>query len=674
EFNGGVYHVYPWANKYEEWMRRDIPLLAEEIGLPAMGHDLYMEWPTAPLYRGPLDHYMEGWSFDANGKCLTALLGLREIVKFTHSVTNSSGHTVGFFANGLVGVSPLTMASPDAWMSESQDLHSLVDEPGFYGIEGRYNYKLARNFSGSKPVIHHSYAFTKLGDVITWDKLDAQKLVEVIDDFYKDMVTFYYQAGQLPSSSTMSALDSVYDEAPYIFDVLSRGWSPSPIIAGDDKLERARYGEGLQSAVVITSLERKAVTSHETVINDYLGDFYAVPMNLKGQSQNFEFADRLTKFDLNVEPMDNLIFTLNAALKLSDNTRIAGRSETQISPVAKNYRLTLQVNQSGQAKLLATPDPRFVIKSITCNNAPVTGEDIKLQKGENVIEIKTRSTEFLSTLEEYAAFPFDKADIVLAGTTSKRLEAAGQNLQDFLTVRLKTTPVILKQRNADRANVVIGTVAELKKTGVWVDGNTLFISGKNDFDTQQRGWFFMRLLDRNDKRFGMNRRGHLGGSEQTKLMFAKAGLLNKRIPKLNRQGQDRCRWMDYLRSEKKNEMMNSNDMLRSAVTIPVLKLPQLDTLPVLDGKLDDAVWAKANQITPFHFIKAAADAAKKPMQATEVKFYRTGDSMVIGMKCYESNMSDAGAFTNIKEHDGIVWGDDCVEIRLAPGVERNAMR
>lgn len=678
EFNSGEYHFYPWANKYEEILRRDIPLLAKEISIPSIGHDLFTEWPTAPLYRGPVDHYMEGWSFDSKGKCLSSLLGLRETGRFIHTVTNSNGHTVGLFSNGIDAVTPITMSVPDIWMTEATDLHSLTSGKSLdsesHHMEGRENFKLIRNFAGAKMIYQHTYHSSNLGDVISWQKLDASKITEIVDDFYKDMVTFYYQTGILPAWPLISSVDAIYDEVPYIFDVLSRGWSPSPVISGDIRLERARYGQGLQSAVVITNREANAVRSKEAIINNYLGDYYAIPMNLKGQPQTFKFADGLTKFDMNIEPMGNKIFTLNAAIKLNGNIHIAGKSETYISPISKNYKLSLESDKDANVGLIVTPDPRFAVAKIVCNDSVVAGNNIKLKKGENTIEIKTESTEYLSTIEAYTAFPFNKSGLVIEGTSSKRLEATCQNLQDLFSVRLKTIPQILKKQDANQAVIVIGTKSELKKTGVWVDGNKLCISGENDFDTQQRAWLFMRLLERKDKRFAVERRGHPGGSPQTKLMFEKADLLNKQVPILNRQGKQRCNWTDYLRSKTKEDLLKGNDMLRDATIIPEIKLPQQEILPVLDGKLDEAVWEKANKITSFHFIRNTADSKIKPTQSTEAKFYITGDYLVIGMKCYEKNMSEASAFSNIKERDGAVWHDDCVEIRVAPGIERNASR
>lgn len=668
EYCSQLYHVYPWANPYEEFMKRDIPLLVEELNLPGIAHDMFNEPPNAPLYRGPLDRHVNGWSYDAKGKCISRLLAYRKIPELCHTLTNANGHAVGVFANGIVISSALTFAYPDCWLTETRPTKALIDNVGKTINWGRGNYKHARNFAGSRPVYQHASSSVDLGDLVDWASLTTEETAVLIDDFFKDMVTWYYQTGILPSNDFIGRIEAVWAELPFLYDVLSRGFQPSPIIAGDDRLERVRYGSGLGSAVVISSREKRTFTSREAVLNGYIGSGYAIPFSMKGKVQTFTCKDGITAFDMSIDPLENRIYTLTVSLGIPVGAAVSGKSEMKSEPSQRKYRIVINAPSSMTVPITAAADPAFSIEALTCNGAPVK-DSCGFKSGENTIVLTTRSSDFLSPIEDFISFPYDSASITVLGPRSKRRDAAGMNIRDMLAVRRKVDAAV-QGTAPDGAAIVIGTATELGRTGVWVDGNKLYISGSNDFDAQQRGWKFMRLIERHDERFAVPKGIYLSGNKENAAMFQKAGLLGKYITMLDRSGKERFSWQDHFRSDLKSKPV-VDDMYRAGLSIPLIKLPSIAQAPVLDGKLDDAVWRSAAVISSFHMNKAAADDPK-PTQKTEALYYRGKDHFFIGFKCHEANMDRT--FTQMTERDSAVWNDDCVEIRLAPGAERNAMR
>ncbi len=100
--------------------------------------------------------------------------------------------------------------------------------------------------------------------------------------------------------------------------------------------------------------------------------------------------------------------------------------------------------------------------------------------------------------------------------------------------------------------------------------------------------------------------------------------------------------------------------------------------PVIDGKLDDAVWNSATRLEPFvwlrrlgmvklqSFANQHVDEQKRiPVtQNTEVKIGYDQKNLYVSFNCNEARMNEL----RTKEADGsiYVWMDDCVELMLQP--------
>jgi len=83
--------------------------------------------------------------------------------------------------------------------------------------------------------------------------------------------------------------------------------------------------------------------------------------------------------------------------------------------------------------------------------------------------------------------------------------------------------------------------------------------------------------------------------------------------------------------------------------------------PALDGKIDDACWAKA----PAMRLTRTLDGAGGSAQPTEVRCVRHGKTLYVAVRCVEPLLGKVRASRG--SHDGGIWADDSIEIFLGHG-------
>ena len=101
-----------------------------------------------------------------------------------------------------------------------------------------------------------------------------------------------------------------------------------------------------------------------------------------------------------------------------------------------------------------------------------------------------------------------------------------------------------------------------------------------------------------------------------------------------------------------------------AATLPVARVPVVLVAPKIDGVLDDA-YAAATQLT----LSAITGEKVKLNGPTTVHVVSTKDALYIYARCDTPHPDDL--LTDIAEHDGSVWNDDCIELFIDPTNQRN---
>jgi len=103
--------------------------------------------------------------------------------------------------------------------------------------------------------------------------------------------------------------------------------------------------------------------------------------------------------------------------------------------------------------------------------------------------------------------------------------------------------------------------------------------------------------------------------------------------------------------------------LDSLPTAPPRALRVVDAPPVLDGRLDDAVWSDPARVWPL--LRARG---KAPTEKTDAYVLFSQGVLYVGMRCHDSQMEKLTA--KVEDHDGNVFLDDSIEIFLDTNLDR----
>jgi Carbohydrate family 9 binding domain-like len=88
-----------------------------------------------------------------------------------------------------------------------------------------------------------------------------------------------------------------------------------------------------------------------------------------------------------------------------------------------------------------------------------------------------------------------------------------------------------------------------------------------------------------------------------------------------------------------------------------VKIGKVKTLPVMDGRLNDAVWENAGEIDTFFVTNTGA---KTPAGIkTRVKFFYSSNNLYIGVRCDEPSIKKVKV--KCKKYGDPVWMDNCIE-------------
>lgn len=94
---------------------------------------------------------------------------------------------------------------------------------------------------------------------------------------------------------------------------------------------------------------------------------------------------------------------------------------------------------------------------------------------------------------------------------------------------------------------------------------------------------------------------------------------------------------------------------------------------VVDGKLDDAAWAKAPVQTGFERLTSMAnrDAVPGTMQTSFQVAWDAG-TLYVGMRCKEPNIAGMKPYPAPEVWDGAMWANDCIELFVDPTGRRDS--
>ena len=145
----------------------------------------------------------------------------------------------------------------------------------------------------------------------------------------------------------------------------------------------------------------------------------------------------------------------------------------------------------------------------------------------------------------------------------------------------------------------------------------------------------------------------------TDSIYLKIGLLMEKAGKKGAWAQafdnspwakSNIRWLKSFVYNIHPAIINSDSLSAEFTSIP----------PKIDGILDDKCWLKAKKVDDFREYQSDILVS----QPTLVGVAYDSDNLYLAYLCMEKNMGDL--VTEIQEHDGRVWRDDCIEFFVVP--------
>jgi len=129
-------------------------------------------------------------------------------------------------------------------------------------------------------------------------------------------------------------------------------------------------------------------------------------------------------------------------------------------------------------------------------------------------------------------------------------------------------------------------------------------------------------------------------------------------------------WIDAVQLEEGEQPSDYTDYSapsrKQRGQVPCLHCPLIKEEPVIDGKLEEDCWQKADRATGF-MLNTGAGLAK---EQTEVYIMRDKWNLYIGFRCYDSDIKNIRNV--ITERDGQVFKDDSVEVFVDPSCNPEA--
>ncbi len=638
-YYGLVGHVFPWATPYEKLLRRDLTELVRDFDIRAIGYDCFADGDNFNVYRGDLEYYLPGWSYDSEGKYIRRGLAYRHNADFIHSL-KKDGQTVGLFGN----TQPVAMYgfTPDAYMIEGRIAQHMIGEGRNYVLRKRL-------YVGHKPLHLHMYTSGfNVSDYLNWENMTEEEIRAGYGDFVRDMLSFCWQFGTIPARQVTMSHMAVYRELPTFLEVTSRGWEPVAGVTVDAAVDTARYGTGVGAVTVLSNRERQSVNVKAVFNSNYLGGGLVLPVDFRGGELTARVSAGQAEFDLTLKPQENKLIQYPVILEDSAPLLVTSRKSGDIDRIV--YEFKINASAACETTYQAAAEYEFRITSVTLNGTPVSGPTLNLRAGENILTLEMKSNIFRESPDKYRSFAWDKAAV-------KADHFIGVMLRDFIEGRLK------KMAPADGSpSITVNTAANASDRGITVRGDVLSINGSDEFDAQQMAWALFRYLEYSDPRFSPRFEANYGGSENMRKMLAKAGLAQKVVEDLPPLPGKTILWNSGVGKTTAPQIMSAEDLAKlERLTIPLLSPPV--------GALDEnsPVWEKAVTLPDFKLRSTLAD----PTQKTEVKIFASDNALYLKIICHEANMDQIACEQT--ERDGSIWHDDDFEIRLAPGAAPDAV-
>lgn len=247
--------VLPWNTSYGEQAKIDLATVAEELDLTGFAFDTAS---GQARYRGPHtgEFASRAWDDDV-GEFVREGIAISELIDYCHTLRNSKGLPLGVLSN--LGFAWYTVAqTSDAGMRENPP---WANERAYHDV--------ARYAMGRKPICWwEGYDFHNL---LNYEQMTPEQLADAYIGMSDFVINESYRWGYVPTVAFTRGIASAVRQLPTLMDCIQAGWEPVPAASVEGATWVARYGDGLNSRLVLGNETAQSITSAVEIDAQYLG-------------------------------------------------------------------------------------------------------------------------------------------------------------------------------------------------------------------------------------------------------------------------------------------------------------------------------------------------------------------------------------------------------------------
>ncbi len=271
--------AFPWADSLGDQFQRDLPELAAGLPLAGLAVDL-----AAGNARFRPARYLPGRAYDQRGAWIHEGLGLAALLRYAHTLRTGDdryrcGATASLYGDGHYAV----YGQVDNVIGEATVDEVLADP----ARAERDRWLLGRKPRCWYVLLHHD----ELGNRIDTQAMTAEGLRQVVRSRWDRAILWSFRFGWLPSPDLVYGYAPMLRALPLIHDCVRAGWHPVPAMTAEQPLWLARYGEGLETRLVVMNPDDRPITATVRVHSHSLGQGTYLLANADGSATDNVLRD-----------------------------------------------------------------------------------------------------------------------------------------------------------------------------------------------------------------------------------------------------------------------------------------------------------------------------------------------------------------------------------------------
>ena len=231
--------AFPWANSLGDRLQEDFRALLKELPLAGFAHDVAV---GGSRYRP--QRYLPGRAYDQRGVWVDEGLGIASTLRFAHSLrTGDDKYRCGTSGN-------FTGEAHYAIVTETDN--PIYEGTVYDALLKPRRAERDRWLLGSKPRCWYIHTYSDdVGLRLDPAAMTAEQLREVMRGRWDEAILWSLRFGWLPSPDLAYGYAPMARALPVIHDCVEAGWHAVPAMTADQPLWFARYGDGLETRLVV---------------------------------------------------------------------------------------------------------------------------------------------------------------------------------------------------------------------------------------------------------------------------------------------------------------------------------------------------------------------------------------------------------------------------------------